>query len=56
MKHTVQSIKEDIMLIEQKLELYKDSCPVIISRLQYQLDDLQDELLQQIEDENNELL
>lgn len=56
MKHTAQTIKENIMLIEQKLELYKNNCPVIVNKLENELEVLCDELLQLIEDENNGLL
>lgn len=59
MKPTAQSIKESMMLIEQKLERYNgkpDACPVVVNKLKHELDILYIDLLQCIEDENNGLL
>jgi len=58
MKQTAQSVKESIMLIEQKLERYSakgDTCPVVVNKLKHELDLLYIDLLQCIEDENNEV-
>lgn len=59
MEQTAQRIKESIMLIEQKLERYSlndtMSCPVVITKLKSELDQLYIDLLQLIEDENNGL-
>lgn len=59
MKQTAQSIRENMMLIEQKLERYNgksDACPVVVNKLKHELDILYIDLLQCIEDENNGLL
>lgn len=57
MKQTSQSIKENIMLTEMKIQTYIENnmCPVVINKLKSELDQLYLDLVTVVEEERNEV-